>query len=194
MTIDEYFDFEERKPSKHEYVDDDVFEMSGVTRRHNAIVGNIYIRLRTAARETLCRVHSTEVRLRVQPVVYCPDVMVACGSEPADERIEVAPCVVVEVLSPSTESIDRREKLLVYKGIPSVGAYLIVDQMQKRVDAHVRRVDGAWTAHTLVDRGAMTLPCAPAGVTLTLDEIYEDVTMPTLEQQLRLREEEAAYF
>ena len=72
----------------------------------------------------------------------------ACGSEPADERIEVAPCLVIEVLSPSTEAIGRREKLLVYKGMS----------------------------------------------TLTLDEIYEDVTLPTPEQQLRLREEEAAYF
>ena len=88
------------------------------------------------------------MRPRADSVVYRPDVMVACGSEPADERIEVAPCLVIEVLSPSTEAIDRREKLLVYKGMS----------------------------------------------TLTLDEIYEDVTLPTPEQQLRLREEEAAYF
>ena len=136
------------------------------------------------------------MKLQTDRVVYCPDVMVACDSEPADERVELAPCLVVEVLSPSTESIDRREKLLIYKGIPipSVRAYLIVDQMQKRVDAHVRGVDDGWTVEALIDQGTLRIPCAPLDATLTLDEIYEGVTMPTLEQQLRLREEEAAYF
>jgi Uma2 family endonuclease len=71
MTIEEYFDFEEQHASvKHEYVDGELFAMSGVTRRHNAIVGNIYMRLRTAARSGPCRVHFTEVKLRADPVIY----------------------------------------------------------------------------------------------------------------------------
>jgi Uma2 family endonuclease len=123
MTIEEYFDFEEQQTSaKHEYVDGEVFAMSGVTRRHNAIVGNIYMRLRTAARGGPCRVHFTEVRLRANPVIYYPDVMVACGEPPDDERIEDAPCLVAEVLSPSTRATDRREKLLVYKGFRAYAA------------------------------------------------------------------------
>ena len=52
MTIDEYFAFEEHTPATHEYVDGEVFAMSGVTRRHSAIVGNVQMRLRMTARGT----------------------------------------------------------------------------------------------------------------------------------------------
>ena len=194
MTIDEYFDVAERSPARLEYVDGDVFEMSGNTRRHNAIVGNIYLRLRAAATGSRCRVHFSEIKLKVDRVVYCPDVMVACGAEPVDERVEVAPGLLFEVLSPSTESTDRREKLLVYKQIPSVRAYFIVDQMQKRVDAHVRDTNGEWLRESFVDEGTLRVANFPFDVMLTLDAIYERITMPTPEQQLRLREEEATFF
>jgi Uma2 family endonuclease len=193
MTVEEYFDFEDRSPTRHEYVDGEVFAMSGVTRRHNDIAGNVYIRLRTAARGGRCRVHMSDVKLRVDRVIYYPDVMAGCGTPPADERLEVAPSLIVEVLSPSTQSTDRREKLMVYKGISSLTAYLIVDQMQRRVDRHWRDDAGGWRHDVIVDNGALPVAFGPLSLTLTLDEIYEGVTLPTAEERLRLREEEAVY-
>jgi Uma2 family endonuclease len=194
MTVDEYFDFEERSPIRHEYVDGEVYAMSGATRRHSAIAGNIFVRLRTGARADQCRVHMSEVKLHLGRVIYCPDVMVACGPEPADERIEDAPCLVVEVLSPSTERIDRHEKLSNYKTLSSLGTYLIVAQEERRVDRHWRDTSGHWRHEVFADRGVVPLPCDLAGVdSITVDEIYERVTMPTPAQRLRLREEEALY-
>jgi Uma2 family endonuclease len=193
MTVDEYFDFEERSPTRHEYVDGEVFAMSGVTRRHNDIAGNVYIRLRTAARGGPCRVHMSDVKLSVARVIYYPDVMAGCGTPPADERLENAPSLVVEVLSPSTQSTDRREKLMVYKGIPSLNTYLIIDQMQRRVDRHWRDADGGWRHDVIADDGTVPLSFGKLSLTLTLDEIYEGVTLPSPEERLRLREEEAVY-
>jgi hypothetical protein len=66
--------------------------------------------------------------------------------------------------------------------------------MQRRVDAHARNADGTWTHQTLVEQGSLRVPCAPLDATLTLDEVYEGVTLPTPEERLRLREEEAAYW
>jgi len=193
MSVEEYFDFEERSPVRHEYVEGEVYAMSGVTRRHNDIAGNIYIRLRGAARRGPCRVHMSDVRLRIGGIFYYPDVMAACGPEPADERIEDAPCIVVEVLSFSTEKIDRREKLMTYKRLRSLGAYLIVDQEQRRVDRYW--CEGAvWRREAITDTGSVPIPCAAlGGIALTLDEIYEGVRLPTPEERLRLREEEAVY-
>lgn len=191
MNLDEYFDFEERSPTKHEYVDGEVFAMSGVTRRHNQIAGNIFARIWGALRGGhACRAHISDVKLRVGRVVYYPDVMVACGPEPADDRLEDAPCLVVEVLSPSTEIVDRREKLMVYKGVASLGAYLIVSQSERRVDRYGRE-RGEWRHDVLTDQGSIALPCPE--LTLTLEEIYEDVELPTPDQWRRLREEELAY-
>lgn len=193
MTVEEYLDFEERSTTRHEYVEGEVFEMSGVTRRHNTISGNVYVGLRAAARGGPCRVHIAEVKLRAGGVIYYPDGMVACGPPPADERIEDAPSLVVEVLSPSTQSTDRREKLMVYKGIASLGAYLIIDQMQRGVDRHWRDANGEWRHDVIVDDGAVPLSFESVSLTMTLDEIYEGVVFPTAEERLRLREEEAAY-
>jgi len=192
MSVEEYFDLEERSATRHEYVDGEVFAMSGVTRRHNAIAGNIYIRLRTAARGGLCRVHISDVKLRAERVIYYPDVLVACGPEPADERIEDAPCLVVEVLSPSTEATDRREKLMVYKSIRGLRSYLIVDQMQRRVDRYWRAPNNEWQHDAVVD-GSVPVLCGGLDLSLTLDEIYDGVRLPSPEERLRLREEEAAY-
>ena len=193
MSVEEFFDFEARTTTRHEYVDGEVFAMSGATRRHNAIAGNIYIRLRTAARGGPCRVHFAEVKLRAQRVIYYPDVLVACGPAPDNERIEDAPCVVVEVLSPSTESTDRREKLMVYKSIPSLRTYLIVDQMQRRGDRYWRAPNDEWRHDAHIDHGSIPIDCGGTDMSLTLDGIYEGVTLPSPEERLRLREEEAAY-
>ena len=194
MTVEEYFDFEERSPIRHEYVEGEVYAMSGVTRRHSAIAGNLFMHLRAAMRDGSCRVHMSEVKLHLGRVIYCPDVMVVCGPEPGDERIENAPCLVVEVLSPSTERIDRHEKLSNYKRLSSLGAYLIVAQEERRVDRHWRDASGQWQHEVTVEHGTVPLPCDVLGAqSITLDEIYERVTMPTPEQRLKLREQEALY-
>jgi Uma2 family endonuclease len=164
--------------------------MSGVSRRHSQIVGNVFMVLGPAARRAGCRVHVTDLKLLTPRAVYYPDVMVGCEPPPANEYVEDAPCLVVEVLSPSTERIDRREKRVAYQQLASLQAYLIVDQERCVVEWYARGDDGAWTHATLVERGEVTLSC-PA-VTLTLDEIYEGVELPPPEAR-RVREDEAAY-
>jgi Uma2 family endonuclease len=191
MSIEEYFAFEEASPVRHEYVDGEVYAMSGVTRRHSRISGNIFARVWAAVRGGPCRVHAAEVKVRAGTVIYYPDVMVACGPEPGDERIEDAPCLVVEVLSESTATTDRREKLMVYRRIASLRTYLIVDQERRLVEHHWRDVDGGWRHARLTERGEVPLPCPE--LVLTLDEIYEGVELPPAPDGLRVREDEAAY-
>jgi Uma2 family endonuclease len=74
-------------------------------------------------------VYSESVKLRVaDDVIYYPDVMVACGPEGDDPLVEDDLCLVVEVVSRSTETTDRREKLAAYKRMPGLEAYLIFSQ------------------------------------------------------------------
>jgi Uma2 family endonuclease len=120
LSIEEYFHLEEQSTVRHEYVAGEIHAMSGVTRQHNRITGNVFGRLWTLARGGPCRVHQAEVMLRVGNVVYYPDVMAACGAEPTDPRVELEPSLIVEVLSPTTERADRGEKAMVYRGIPQL--------------------------------------------------------------------------
>jgi Uma2 family endonuclease len=132
---------------------------SGASPRHNRITLDIASRLTAAARGTPCRVYMSDVKLRVaEEIVYYPDVMIACGPPGEDPLLETAPCVVVEVLSPGTEQIDRREKLLAYKRIPGLRAYLIVHQDRPRVERVWRDEEGTWWDADVVDEGRVPIP------------------------------------
>jgi Uma2 family endonuclease len=190
LSVEEYLAFELSSPARHEFVDGYVYAMSGPSRRHSRIAMNVGARLWAAARGGPCRVHQAEIKLRIGRNFYYPDGMVACGPEPDDPYVEDAPCLAVEVTSPSTARTDRREKVTAYTTLPSLGAYLVVDQDRRLVDRHWRD-DAGWHRETLVGHGAIALPC-PA-LTLTLDEIYEGVEFPPPEEARRVREEAEAY-
>src|SRR5688572_15073 len=139
LTIEEYLELEEKADVKHEYVGGQIYAMSGASKRHNVIIGNVFAELRPAARHAGCRMYVNDVKVRAAAdVIYYPDVMVACGPDQGGPLIEEAPCLVVEVISPSTEMIDRREKMLVYTRMRSLRAYVIVDQDSRRVVCHRR--------------------------------------------------------
>lgn len=172
-SVEEYLDLEEAATVRHEYVGGALYALAGATKRHNRIAGNIFARLWSAARGGPCRVYSSDVKLKVaEDVFYYPDVMVACGPEGENPVYEEAPCLVVEVVSPGTESIDRREKLLAYKRLSIVEAYLIVDQEKARVERHWRDEQGSWWQAEILGEGSVLVPC-PEKIELTLAEIYE---------------------
>jgi Uma2 family endonuclease len=172
LTIAEYLKLEEAATVRHEYVGGEIFAMVGATKRHNRIIGNISGLLWGAARGGPCRVYAESVKLRVaDDVIYYPDVMVACGPEGDDPHIEDDPCLVVEVVSPSTETTDRREKLASYKRMPGLRAYLIVSQGRRWVESHFRAENGAWRRGDLVDEGRFPVPCPETD--LSLAEVYE---------------------
>lgn len=173
MSVEEYLEFERNSPVKHEYVGGHVYAMAGGTRRHSRIALNIARRLADIAQGGPCRVHQSDMQVPTPDgPYYYPDVVVACGQEPDDPYIEDAPCLLVEVLSPTTELVDRREKLLAYRWIPSLQAYLIVEQDRMAVERHWRDADGHWQSE-LTGEGTVPIPCPETS--LSLADIYAGV-------------------
>jgi Uma2 family endonuclease len=164
---------------KHEYVAGEAYAMAGVTTRHNLITLNIARQLHTAARGRRCRVFATDVRLRAaEDRFYYPDLIVACGIAGDVELVVEEPCLVVEVTSPASRAIDRREKCTVYQQIGSLRGYLIVDQRRRHVLAYTREPAGEWMRGEYEADGEIRIPCPDSA--LTLDQIYEDIAMPVL--------------
>lgn len=177
VSVDEYREIEAVSPVRHEYVAGVMHALAGASKRHNRIAGNVFRFLSDAAGSGPCRVFMSDVKLRAaDDVYYYPDVMVACGPEGPDPYVEDAPCLLVEVASPSTAVIDRREKLVVYKRIPTLKAYVIVEQDERRVQRHWRDEQGTWREAEVSGRGNVPVPCPEA--TLTLDEIYAGIDLP----------------
>lgn len=173
FTVEEYLAFEETAEVRHEYVGGRLYAMTGATKRHNRIVGNIYRKLDDATEDNPCRVYFEAVKLRVSDdVIYYPDIMVAC--EPDDDPlIEHNPCLVVEIASPDTEATDRREKFIAYRNLPSLRGYIIVAQDRRSVEHHFRDEDGDWR-NEIFEEGSLTLQCPP-GATLALDDVYRRI-------------------
>ena len=177
LSVEEYLALEASSDRKHEYVGGEIYAHAGASRRHNRIVTNISSSLWNAARGGPCEVYASDMKLRTaDDAFYYPDVMVVCPpeDEPLDDTstFEDAPCFVVEVMSPSTASIDRREKLAAYKKVPSLKGYVIVAQDERRVERHWRDETGQWwQAEVAGSHGLVPIPCPE--VELTLDGVYE---------------------
>lgn len=174
---EDYLRNEEAAATKHEYLNGEVYAMAGASARHNRIALNAAYILRTATRGGPCAVFIADMKLRLvaQNAFYYPDVMVACRQDDDHPHYKTAPCLVVEVLSPSTEAIDRREKWLAYSGLESLEAYLLVDSEQRRVDYYIRSEDRAWARGTLEANEVLNLTCAGRAIPVTLEDLYEDV-------------------
>jgi Uma2 family endonuclease len=100
---------------------------------------------------------------------YEPDALVNCGDPIPDDAIAAPrPIVIIEVLSPSTESLDAGGKLADYFRVPSVQHYLLVRPLRREIIHHRR--DGERIETRIVGTGSIDMD--PPGVKLSLDEIY----------------------
>ncbi|GIW25465.1 Uma2 family endonuclease [Meiothermus sp.] len=175
LSFEEYLALEEKARRKHELVDGVLYAMAGASELHNLIAGNVFFRLRQQAQGKPCRVFMSDMKLRVDAFTsYYPDVMVVCEPDQADYYKE-RPCLVVEVMSRSTEATDRREKLAKYRQIPSLRAYVLVDSLSRRVEAYYREGPN-WLYLDVVGTGSVPIPCPE--MHLSLDEVYEGLDVP----------------
>lgn len=142
----EYLKTERLSEIRHEYVDGDVFEMSGESRRHNIIAANCMIMIRSHLENSDCETYFEGVNLRVNATTYYyPDVVVTCETDnEVDEYVVQFPRLIIEVLSPSTALTDKREKLIAYKLIDSLQEYAIVWQDEMRIELHRRQDSEKW--------------------------------------------------
>ncbi len=146
----EYLALEARSPVRHEYITGEIFAMTDAGIRHNIIAGNLYTALRTHLRGTPCRalMEGVKLYLKKERSYFYPDVMVTCESRllelDAETQLVDSPVLIVEVLSPSTEGIDRREKLRAYRPLPGLKEYALVSQDECKVELYRRRGDIGW--------------------------------------------------
>lgn len=179
MSLDEYLRFERAHPERHEYVAGEVYAMSGATLRHSRIVQNLSFRLMERARGGPCEVHTHDLKVRVgNDRIYYPDLLVLCTPLPGDTLIVREPCLIIEVTSPASARVDRGEKLESYRRLASLEAYLVVDQRRRRVDRHWCDTAGVWRREEHIGEGTVPVPCPVTS--LTLDEIYEGVDLPSV--------------
>jgi len=180
LSPEEYLARERESEIRHEYFRGEMFAMSGGTRPHSLIVGNLRAELRAALRRR-CEVHGGEMRIKVSSTgLYTyPDASVICGEprlEDGRQDTLLNPIVVMEVLSPSTEAYDRGDKFGHYRKIETLREYVLVSQDRALVERFVRQGD-AWLL-TEFDGLEASLRLDSIGCEIPLQSIYELVEFP----------------
>jgi len=181
-TFAEYLAVDEAGELKHEYVNGEIFAMSGGTPEHSQIAASVIRELGSQLRGRPCVVYTSDLRVRVLAtgLATYPDVTVICGPlerDPENRNTATNPVMIVEVLSDSTEDYDREEKLSHYRRIPSLREYLLVSQHERRIEHLGRNDDGSWTLRDVVAPGS-SVQLPSIGCALSLDEVYRDLRMP----------------
>ena len=180
MTFAQFLAFADAASDQgYEYVGGYVYALNTGTDAHAAIATNLTAILRPAARGARCRIYANNMSvLTPSEATYVPDVMVECGPRPPGGTLyREHPCLLVEVLSPSTRDVDLGEKLANYREIETLQAYWIVEATWRCVYRHWRDAAGAWQSEEVRGDGVLPVPC-PVEMTLTLDDVYEDVDVP----------------
>lgn len=184
LTSAEYLDWESGSRFKHEYVDGEIYAMSGAKRRHNLIASNLVRHARAAADRGGCQVFGSDMKVHVEMrnSFYYPDLSVCCDPTDRHELYLVRPCFIVEILSPSTAAIDRREKRVSYSTLASLREYVIADQDRMRVELYRRdsedRGSAAWRGYLLSEPDDV-VESACLRTRFALSQIYDDVELPS---------------
>ncbi|BAB76298.1 Uma2 family endonuclease [Anabaena sp. FACHB-709] len=176
LTPEEYFIWEEKQQLRHEYLNGEVYAMTGGTQNHGRIASNIIFIVKGHLRGGGCQVGNSDCRINIfetKDYVY-PDVSVTC-----DERDRTAiqaiqyPCLIVEVLSPSTASYDRGDKFRLYRRNPSLQDYLLVDAEKIAIDLYRKNERGNWEIfnYQLGDN----IKLQSIDLSFPIESVYEDI-------------------
>lgn len=165
----EYLAIECEGTQRHEWVGGQMFAMTGGTLLHNRLSFRIASQLSAVAEPQGCRTYIADTKVVTDFAAYYPDVMVVC-EEQADPYFETHPCLIVEVLSKSTQDQDKREKWIAYASIPSLDHYVLVSQTERTLE-HRRRTDLGWSTEVLGPENSLHLTCPE--MVLSVRAIYE---------------------
>lgn len=168
----DYLQGELHSDARHEYLQGYVYAMVGTSKRHNLVAFALGAMLRAHVKTLPCNVYMSNVKVKINDIFFYPDLLVSCSDKSPSPYYETDPVIVVEVLSPSTETKDRFDKRLVYQRIESLREYVLVEQDKMQIDVY-RRIDDGWMLESYAIGD--TVAFESIGFTIPIEEVYADV-------------------
>lgn len=170
ISVDDYLFGEQDGQVRHEYVDGEVYAMVGASDRHGLIAGNLFAAIHVGLPEP-CQAFVSDMKVRIRTdakdIFYYPDILVTCDFKDRETYYREKPCLIVEVLSRSTERLDRFEKLMFYRELGSLEEYVLISQDYRQVEVF-RRAE-QWEP-VVYRKGEVTL--RSVDLRITMDQLY----------------------
>lgn len=179
LTAGEYLEAERNAAGKNELMNGKIITMTGASLKHNRIVSNLIGNINPFLKGKSCEVFPSDMRVNIPTTnsFTYPDLTIVCGKpELLDDEFDnlLNPIVIIEVLSPSTESYDRGNKFFTYQQIPSLKEYILVDSASCTIQTIVKKDDGLWQFETITNPAA-TLTIHSIGQTILVSDVYDGV-------------------
>jgi Uma2 family endonuclease len=175
MTPGEYLAWEEKQLEKHEYVAGEIFCHAGARKDHNLVAGNIFAELRAALKGSPCQAYIADMRVQINAAdcYFYPDVVVTCSAlDSASELYLEHPSFIAEVLSDSTAAWDQGGKFELYRTIPELQEYMVVDPDHRSIQLYRKTDAGSWMLIEL--HGVEAIRLESLGVTIVRNEIIPE--------------------
>jgi Uma2 family endonuclease len=176
FTSEEYFAWEEQQQVRHEYIDGEVYAMSGGTIAHSEIASNFNRLLGNHLRGSGCKTLNSDARVNIvesTDYVY-PDVSVTCDDrDKTTTQYITYPCLIVEVLSPATEAYDRGDKFFLYRRSSSLQDYVLVSTNKVAIDIYHKDDRGEWIITNY--RSGNSIELKSIELTFQIEDIYEGI-------------------
>jgi len=141
IAPEDYLVAENEAATRHEFIDGAVYAMTGTSDRHNMLASAFLVSLFSHL-PSRCQVFMSDMKLRIRDqgatFYYYPDVFVSCAADDRASHHREKPVLIIEVLSPSTDRIDRAEKFRAYTSIPSLMEYVLADPAAPHVEVYRR--------------------------------------------------------
>lgn len=179
MTSDEFLSWELEQIEKHDFVDGEVYAMSGAEANHVVSSMNVGFALRNHLKGTRCRAFIIDMKLKVEATgnFFYPDVFVTCSERDRKERLVQRDAkLIIEILSKSTAAYDRGDKFANYRQIPTLEEYAMIDLDRRTADLYRIGADGLWVLHPLELKSpgdAITFKSVDA--TINVETLFADV-------------------
>jgi Uma2 family endonuclease len=177
LTPEEYLTWEEKQEVKHEYFDGEVYAMAGGTVNHGRVAVNFSFILQSHLRGNKCIVLNSDVKIKIlnsDKFVY-PDVSVTCDDRDSTATNSIShPCLIVEVLSPSTEAFDLNGKFKLYRRSSSLRDYVLVSADKIELDLYRKNEQGKWEIINYIAGDLVEL--ASINLTFPIEQVFEGIT------------------
>ncbi len=181
FTPEEYFAWEEQQLEKHELIDGRVYGMTGGTQNHSTIKLNIATLLKAHLRGSKCRVFNADLKINILHTTNYTyaDLSVTCDDRDREIPLYITyPCLIVEVLSPSTEAYDRGKKFAKYRRNPNLIDYVLVSSDEIAIDIYHKKDTGEWVILSYREDDRIELKSI--NLSLPIEQFYEDIVFDSL--------------
>jgi Uma2 family endonuclease len=178
LSPEEYLDWDETQLEKYEYIDGEVYEMSGGTVNHGRIAIKLTTLFETHLENSGCITGNSDIKINIARTTNYtyPDVSVTCDDrDKTTTQYITYPCLIVEVLSRSTEAYDRSGKFRLYRNNPALKDYLLVSSSSIEMDLYHKNDADEWIIINYAEGDIINLKSI--SLSFPIEQVYRNLIL-----------------